>query len=206
MSLARSQVQALQLAAELLKPGEVSRYFELKAALARPSAHDREQFERVFSHHYRLNMAGLTDRFRQEYFDALFTADPSSESWPDFRGLLEKFQAIPNRKGMASLQCSFVSKLVASRDESWPLYDRHVGNFFGLFVPNVGSVPYRAEILIGQLEFIRQKYLGWSALDLAHALATLRTRIPALVECHDVRVVDFLVWTAGNEKLTNNVA
>jgi hypothetical protein len=205
VSLARSQIRILERSAQELKAREVKPYFELKSLLSGPSVPDRQRFEKDYCRFYGLNIAGLTDRFLRVYFDALYSAKPTSAGWPDYLALLRKLHAIPNRKGKESLQSSFVSKLVASKDEAWPLYDRHVANFFGLFVPNTGSVVFRAQLLVAHLELIKQRYLAWAGGDLAPVLAGVRMRIPDLASCHDIRVCDFLVWRAGNKKLAEGI-
>lgn len=205
MNLAHSQIRILERSAQALETREVKPYFELKALLSRPSLPNRQRFEKDYCRFYGLNIAGLTDRFLRVYFDALYGATPTSAAWPDYLALLWKLHAIPNRKGNESLQSSFVSKLVASKDEAWPLYDRHVANFFGLFVPSAGSVVFRAQVLVAHLETIKHRYLAWSSGELAPVLALLRTRIPELTGCHDVRVCDFLVWRAGNRKLAEGI-
>jgi hypothetical protein len=205
MSLDRTQVGVLKHSADALEAREVKPYFELKAHLSKQPMRDRREFEKDYCRFYGLNIAGLTEGFQRSYFDALYLAKPGVEGWPDYPALLRKLHAIPNRRGKATLQSSFVSKLVASRDESWPLYDRHVANFFGVFVPSTGSVTFRAQVLISHLEFIRQRYATWSKNDLATTLALLKTRIPELRGCQDIRICDFLVWRAGNKKMTAGV-
>lgn len=205
MSLARSQVRVLERSARALAAAEVAPYFALKAQLSRQPLPNRQKFEKDYCRFYGLNVAGLTDRFLRTYFDTLYAATPASAGWPDYPGLLQALHAIPNRKGKESLQSSFVSKLVASKDETQPLYDRHVANFFGLFVPGTGSVVFRAQLLVSHLELIKQTYLAWADDELAPTLERLRKRIPELAGCDDVRVFDFLVWRAGNKKLTDGV-
>jgi hypothetical protein len=205
VSLARSQIHILERSAQALEAREVKPYFELKSLLSRTSLPDQQRFEKDYCRFYGLNIAGLTDQFLRVYFDALYSAKPTSTGWPDYLALLRKLHVIPNRKGKESLQSSFVSKLVASKDEAWPLYDRHVANFFGLFVPRSGSLAFRAYVLVAHLEVIKQRYLAWAEDELAPALARLRRRIPELAGCHDIRVCDFLVWRAGNKKLAEGI-
>jgi len=206
MTLDRTQISVLERSAEALEAREVNPYFELKTDLSRRRIGNKQDFEKRYRRFYGLNVAGLTDVFLRIYFDALYSAKPGTTGWPDYPALLQRLHAIPNRKGKHALQSSFVSKLVASRDESWPLYDRHVSDLFGVRVPSTGSVAFRTQVLVAHLDFIKHKYLAWADGELAPALVRLKARIPELSRCHDIRICDFLVWRAGYKKMTAGVA
>src|SRR5688572_17165467 len=100
----------------------------------------RGEFERTFCSFYGLKAGGLTDKFRQRYFDLLFGLKLSPGSQPPYEKLLLELHAIKRHKGDLVLPASFVSKLVALHDDSRPLFDRHVSNFFGVAMPALGSL------------------------------------------------------------------
>jgi hypothetical protein len=97
-----------------------------------------------------------------------------------------------------------VSKLVAIHDESRPLYDRHVRNFFGIWKPGIGSTDFQISGFIKNLSLIQQEYQSWSSDDdFKIILNCAQNKIPELKKCHENRICDFLVWTAGRNKLGN---
>lgn len=87
----------------------------------------RPVFEFVYRSFYRLDSAGLTDEWKNVYFDYLFA--------PSLRGLkrekakielekiLENFHRIPTIKGHQSIQFSFATKLLHTLNPSLPIYD-----------------------------------------------------------------------------------
>ena len=202
MSVADLQIDLLGKAAEHLEQEKITPYFRLCELLPGTGPDSRREFERTFCRFYGLNAGGLTDAFRQRYFDLLFGMNLSPGMQPPYEKLLLELHPIRRRKGDQVLPVSFVSKLIAMRDDSRPLFDRHVRNFFGVGVPALGSLSFRIKGFIGNLESIRQTYIAWeSRKDFQEIRLSLLRRIPALADCHVVRICDFLVWTAGRERI-----
>ena len=118
-----------------LREENISPYMELKRLLTdKPGGYQRE-FRRIFETYYGLNAGGVTDAFKDRYFELLFglkIQDQDDPHDPDPYGTLRNSQAQGLDK---ALQCSFVSKLVAIHDESYPIFDRHVSDFFGITRP-----------------------------------------------------------------------
>ena len=193
MSLEELRLRALRRAARLLDERSLKRYFELRQHLLQKKSH-RKEFEKAFMAFYKLNNARLGKPLLKKYFDLLFDADPGASGWPDFAPILKALKP--------RFQASFASKLVATRDESWPMFDRHVANFFGVKIPATGSEHYRTAVLTSHLSTIRKTYIAWANGALKEELERLRARIPDLATAHPVRLCDFLVWTAGRKNLT----
>jgi hypothetical protein len=101
------------------------------------------------------------------------------------------------------MQFSFVSKLVAIHLESSPIYDRHVVTFFGQEAParSVGN-DARIAWFIGFLRDVASDYSTWEQDVRVRAIVDrLKGRDPRLAQCDVVRLLDFLVWKVGNQKL-----
>lgn len=90
-------------------------------------------FQFAYRSFYRLDNAGLTPDFKREYFVLLEEARGLREV--DLPGLTRKLFAIPNRKGHASLQFSFVSKLANTVNSQYPIYDAEVASVFSFRAP-----------------------------------------------------------------------
>lgn len=202
MSIMEQQFALLREAANYLSASDVAPYFKLKHLQYSQNGHDRSEFRQLFSRFYGLNAGGLTDDFKNRYFELLFSLRLAPNLEPPYADLLKELYGFRRRKGDQVIAVSFVSKLVAMHDESRPLYDRHVRNFFGIGKPALGSVIFQTEGFIHNLGIIRSQYENWSAdPNFKTMINHLLKKIPQLKDCHPNRVCDFLVWTAGRRKL-----
>lgn len=191
----------LEEAAERIEKGAFAEYFELKRLLASTDPQDRLAFQKRFATYYRLRIGGLTDAFTRRYFELLFACTPVGQGDPHTPLLLDLYR-FHRRKGDQTIQASFVTKLVSIHDESRPIFDRHVSHFFGMGVPSVGTTEFRVAGFVSNLQRIQGHYESWATdprfCDIKTAL--LRKQ-PKLNDCHPSRLCDFLVWTAGDQKL-----
>lgn len=198
--LISTHLTSIARAAETLDRNAVLPYCELRRLLTNPSAADREKFERQFARYYGLNSAGLSPDFKRRYFELLFDVNRGTLNIPPYAALLSELHGIPRIQGDLALQCSFVSKMVAIHDESRPLYDKYVGAFFGLTVPQTGSIEFRVAGFIANLEIVRTYYFAWmSDPRFQSVFERVLNRIPELRPCNLARVCDFLVWRTGKE-------
>lgn len=205
MSIVAQQIVILREAATHLSALDVAPYFRLKQLLHSQKEHDRLTFRTTFAKFYGLNAGGLSETLKNRYFERLFSLRLTLNHEPPYAELLQELYEFKRRKGDQVLGVSFVSKLVAMHDESRPLYDRHVRNFFGLSKPGLGSVEFQIAGFIYNLGIIRNHYQTWGTEpDFNHLLKPLLERIPPLKHCHLNRLCDFLVWTAGRKKLGNS--
>lgn len=183
-------------------PEGLKEYFELKRLLAIGTSAARTEFRNRFAKWYRLNSAGLSDAFKDRYFDHLFAAKPVGQEDPYTAILLDLYK-IRRRKGDRALQCSFVSKLVAIHDESRPIFDKYVREFFGIAVPSLGSVEFRVAGFVANLNRIREQYGEWSIdPEFETVFEPLYRKNPGLRECHPHRALDNLIWTIGYRGIT----
>jgi hypothetical protein len=179
------------------------RYVNLRAMLAETSPTKENEFKKEFSRYYGLNAAGLKDEWKTVYFELLFSFRMGLPDDPH-KVALRKLYPIERRQGGKTLQFSFVSKLVSIHDESQPLFDRYVNHYFGLGPPSLmRALPdpeFRILGFLRNLAEIRGRYAAWSDDDRFVAiLRDLRKKIPRLLDCHTVRICDFLVWAVGKK-------
>lgn len=198
MAVSEHHWALLTKAATSIEPGAFARYFELKRLLA---SGDRKAFQHEFTTYYRLNIGGLTPKFKRRYFELLFECSPSGHPDP-YTPILIELHAFERLKGGPSIQASFVSKLVAIHDESRPIYDRHVSNFFGMGVPTIGTPEFRIAGFVANLVRIQEQYEEWAGDPRFGAIqATVFKKQPRLKDCHPSRLCDLLVWTVGSKGL-----
>ena len=201
MKLEQMHIEALNKAETLMAHRDFCPYLELKALLPDATPHARARFRSLFTRYYGLNVGGLTEAFKDRFFEILF-AGISKNGQPDFLTILNDLSLIPRKNGTPAMPFSFVSKLVAIHRETSPIYDRHVLKFFKQKAPAASKTK---EDRIGwYVNFLRQvatDYEGWAKDPRVTPILTrLKARDPLLDQCNAVRLVDFLVWKVGNQK------
>lgn len=191
MKLVPRHIAALEQAEALMFHCDICPYLELKVLLK--DATKRPQFEILFIQYYKLGIGGLTEAFKKRFFEILYAGTT------DFVPILEELRAIPRRTGDHALHLSFASKLVAMHKEDSPIYDRHVVAFFGAKVPLPSA---RVDWFTGFLGRVAGDYEPWAAEpSVATILDRLKSRDPRLDSCHNVRLMDFLIWKVGSQRL-----
>jgi len=195
------QLDVLSQASEHLAADDFAPYLQLRRLLRDESAESREEFRSTFESYYGLKAGGVTDAFRDRYFEILYGLELQEGTDP-YTPILKDLYQIPRHKGDRALAASFVSKLVAIHDETRPLLDRHVSGFFGICVPQNGGIDFRIAGLVSNLGWLGQIYRDWSQSDqVLDIIAKLLGRHPSLEACAIPRLADFLVWTVGRKKL-----
>lgn len=177
-----------------------TKYVTLRKLLADASPDGEKVFRQKFSSYYELNAAGLTNKWKEEYFKLLFSFRKSMPDEPH-RYVLNTLFQIQRHQGDKSLQFSFVSKLVSIHDELQPIFDRYVKYYFGLGPPSLMKLPeFRISGFLRNLAEVRRRYAVWSDnAKFAVILHGLRATVPGLAQCHPVRICDFLVWSVGKK-------
>ncbi|MGB9435435.1 MAG: hypothetical protein WBQ89_24520 [Candidatus Acidiferrum sp.] len=203
MQLEPKHIEALEKAERRMFHSDFCPYLELKALLPNCTSEARAQFCFLYTRFYGLNVGGLTNSFKERYFEILFSGNVILNGQPDYAGILHELSGIERKKGGWAMPFSFVSKLVAMRSESSPIYDRHVLAFFGRKAPAATvEKTMRIEWYVGFLNDVSRAYAGWANASMVkQILERLKARDNRLRNCHDFRLLDFLVWKVGSGKL-----
>jgi hypothetical protein len=203
LCLEQRHVEALDNAERLIFCCNYCPYFDLKVLFADRSPPARERFRALFSDFYNLNTSHPTDEFKTRFFEIMFDGRVIVEGCPNWHEILTELSRIKRKKGDYAMPFSFVSKLVGMHLESSPIYDKHVLAFFGE-TPISASIRAgkRIEWFVGFLSQIANSYDAWAAdVRVKPILDRFKARDARLRGCHDVRLLDFLVWKVGNGKL-----
>jgi hypothetical protein len=203
MQLTQRHIDALTKAETLMFHSDFCPYLELKTLLPNVTPQARSQFRTLFTNYYGLNTGGLTQDFKDKYFAILHSGEIFKNQKPQFDSILLDLHKIPRKKGDKAMPFSFVSKLVAIHDEKSPIYDRHVLNFFGEQAPPA-TTPMTGRInwYVGFLNQVATDYAEWSQdARVTPILTNLKNRDQQLAQCDVIRLMDFLVWKVGNQKL-----
>jgi hypothetical protein len=203
MQLQARHITVLNTAETLMFHSDFCPYLELKALLPDAKPHARARFRSLFTNYYGLNVGGLTDAFKDRFFAILFAGNVIVNGQPDFPTILNELSLIPRKKGDCAMPFSFVSKLAAIHRETSPIYDRHVLNFFGQKAPAAATPkPDRITWYVGFLNQVATDYAVWAQDGrVTPILNRLKARDPQLAQCDAIRLIDFLVWKVGNQKL-----
>ena len=203
MQLEQKHVRALETAETLIFHSDFCPYLELKDLLADANPLSRNRFRSLFTRYYGLNVGGLTDEFKDRFFEILFSDKVIVNGQCEFSTILTILSGMKRKKQDFAMPFSFVSKLVAMHSESSPIYDRHVIAFFREKVPAASVIKkQRIQWFIGFLDHVSGSYEAWAQDDrIRPVLKRLKARDSRLKKCDEVRLVDFLVWKVGNQKL-----
>jgi hypothetical protein len=203
VNLEQRHIEALDLAETLMFHSDFCPYLELKEMLADSALQARSRFRILFTEYYGLDIAGLSDAFKDRYFQILFDRNVFTNGKLGFASILSELYSIPRRQGDRALQLSFASKLVAFHSETSPIYDKHVQKFFGEEDPGT-SVDQQKRIAwyIDFLKRVSDSYAAWAQdTRVVPIVNRLKARDERLALCHVNRLLDFLVWKVGNQKL-----
>lgn len=202
MQLETRHFDAFARAESLIQPGFLT-YLELKELFPDARPESRNRFRSLFTSFYRLNRGGLTDVFKDRYFDILFSKNVVVNGQVACAAIMLELYQIRRRKGDCAMHYSFVSKLVNIHRESSPIFDQHVTHFFSEYAPPAHIDNFkRIEWFVGFLDRVSTDYQAWAADDRMQVILNkLKSRDPRLERCHVVRLVDFLVWNVGALKL-----
>lgn len=155
-------------------------------------------FQFVFRSFYRLDNAGLTDEFKMKFFELLSIA--KTEQKVDIPTIVRSLFDIPNRKGQASLQFSFATKLAATVESTSPIYDAEVATIFGFRAP-YNYKPFDRRLSEYDSFYTKLKTLYQTIID-ENRLREAREKFRSQYQCtesevSETKVLDFIFWSAG---------
>ena len=203
MELEQKHIEALNQAEATMFHWDFCPYLELKEILTISTTEAQRRFRLLFSDYYGLDLAGLSDHFKDEYFKILLAGNVLIPGESDFATILKKLYCILRKQGDHALQLSFVSKLVAIHCEASPIYDRRIQEFFHEYDPGASvDQDDRIRWFIDFLQRVSVSYTAWAGdARVIPIMDRLKKRDARLAACHPVRLMDFLVWKVGSLQL-----
>jgi len=184
-----------------LGPEPFAVYSFLSSECTRGAVDKNPLFQFVYRSYYRLDNAGLSPSFKTRYFELMERARVTRAV--DLRVIatdLHRYKTLRNHK---SLQFSFVTKLAATVDPAYPIYDRAVGKALG-FPPPAGGRNFTQglERYLLFYEWLRGLYANLlSGPTPLPAMAALTTQYPSAATIPPIKLLDFIFWSAGKLKL-----
>ncbi len=90
-------------------------------------------FHFMFRSFYRLDNAGLTPKYKEHFFKVMQNNRGASLSMPliqnQFNGISSR---LVDAEGESAFQASFISKMIHTIDDSYPIYDSNVAAVFDI--------------------------------------------------------------------------
>jgi hypothetical protein len=187
-----------QITVEAVGREAVDVYLFLSDEFVRGPVTQNYLFQFVYRSFYRLDNAGLTPEFKSAYFECM--EDARGGVSVDLAAIVNKLHKFLNRKGQASIQFSFVTKLANTINPSHPIYDAEVAKCFGFRTPyNNKPFDTRLQEYLAFYESLRNFYEEITTQGSMKELVGLfeRTYSPAASRVPPVKVLDFIFWAAG---------
>jgi len=180
-----------------LKEESVAVYCFIKRQFDEGSVIENKLLQFVFRSFYRIDNAGLTDTFKNRYFELL---EASKGNDPNLREICEELYQIKNHRKLNSLQFSFVTKLANTVNPSLPIYDSEVAKMYSYKPPySTKPIKERLDSFQSFYECLASDYS--SILDkklLLPALSEFDKKFEKYNNMIDQRKkLDFIVWSAG---------
>lgn len=157
-------------------------------------------FRFVYRSFYRLDNAGLTDDFKDKYFEYL--EDHRENRDIQIEAIARELFKLPNRKGQNSLQFSFVTKLANTINHEFPIYDLEIAKMYSFKAPYTNK-PFDVRLseymkfynlLTESYKNILAKNTLEKVFDEFHIKFKNNGAIP------DIKILDFIMWSAGKLK------
>ena len=180
-----------------LGPEPFAVYSFLSSECTRGAVDKNPLFQFVYRSYYRLDNAGLSPSFKTRYFELM--ERERGEGAVDLRAIasdLHRYKTLRNHK---SLQFSFVTKLAATVDPAYPIYDRAVGKALG-FPPPAGGRNFTQglERYLLFYEWLRGLYTALLAgPTLPAVVKDLKAQYPQAATVPPIKTLDFIFWSAG---------
>jgi predicted amidohydrolase len=177
--------------AKLRREGAVEKVLQLQAIRQDPSLAEDPNWRRSFVGYYRL---GRQAAVFYEAFFAVFRRCIRDPGCRDLVLIMEELLAHTGRRHL-----SFTSKLLATIDPAWVVYDRNVASFFGVPLSPLPAKGWQAEARsrYAAVETGIRRFVGdaeWPALRSAFDNA-----FPQGVGLSDYSKADLLIWAAFDE-------
>jgi len=174
-----------------VSPMHVTEYDWLVQNLHRAAEAD---YQRRYKNYWRLNGAGLSQQFCQEYFQRLQEAN---NNVPQLSILVNQLYEIPIRPNKHALQFSFCTKLCHMLDRHLPIYDSNIRSFYNFRTPSY-SLPVQQRIA----QFVDfHQYLVTEYNRVLHdglfseSIQVFRQRFNPR-HFTDIKVIDSLIWAS----------
>ena len=154
-------------------------------------------FQFLFRSYYRLDNAGLTNEFKAAYFRIMEGLSDQKEI--NLETVCNSLKAYKNKKDQVTLQFSFCTKLIATINTDYPIYDSFVAKVFN-FSLSQSDNSYEAK-LVEYMRFYQYLSVVMSSISRSKEMAELDclliNKIDNWNQITNTKKADFIIWTTG---------
>ena len=151
----------------------------------------------IFRSFYRLDNAGLTNTFKNRYFQLL---EDSKSKDSNLRKICEDLYEIKNHKDQNTLQFSFATKLINTLNPKLPIYDLQVAKMYAYKnLPTTKPFQERLESYMSFYEHLDSDYQKIFEKGLLQpAISKFDNKFEKYKDkiCQNKKL-DFILWSAG---------
>lgn len=155
-------------------------------------------FQFVYRSFYRLDNAGLTSEFKNEYF--IILEEYRNQNFFNFSDVLQRLYEIPSKRGLNTFQFSFTTKMLNMIDEQMPIYDSGVARMFSFVRPYVSPFDEKLKIYMKQYEEIKNVYKEILNKHLLPKMNVYFDERFKEYKINEIKKMDFVFWSAGKLK------
>jgi hypothetical protein len=150
-------------------------------------------FQFIFRSFYRMDNAGLTPKFKTDFFCIM---QEYREKNFDMKVILRRLGAFKTLRGFNSVQLAFVSKMYNMIREDRPIYDSYIAKIFGLGKP-CGNFDEKINRALHIYEEMERKYDEISSRgDCSEIIRRFDDKFKGNALC-PIKKLDFIFWSAG---------
>jgi hypothetical protein len=183
------------LIASIDKRRNIEPYLVLQEIFRGGSISDNENFKFIYRKYWQLNAARLSDHYCKHYFQVL--EKYRNKDQKDIESLVKELYDVPsNSKGKKAIQFSFASKLLHTIDNTGPVYDSLIADFY--FLPKIKpSWNYKKKITayLKAYDFLKQEHkrvLNDNLLSVG--IRSFREHFALPQTYTDQKIIDTLLW------------
>lgn len=191
---------------ENIDPESIDVYLFLSDQYRKGDVSTNYLFQFVFRSFYRIDNAGLTSEFKDKYFELMEEARKSQNL--DLSYLSKELFKFPNKKGLNTLQFSFISKLANTVDASYPIFDSEISGLYGFKRPyNYKDFDVRLNEYLAFYSKLKSDYRKALKRNLLEfAMNTFEASFPQKEKpIPEIKKIDFLLWSAGKLKTSKDI-
>lgn len=152
-------------------------------------------FQFVYRSFYRLDNAGLTSAFKEEYFRIMDELRNRNVINPE--EIVERLYHFQTLKNKNSVQFSFATKLMNTINNSYPIYDSEVSGVFGFSNYYIRDYERKIQRLEEQYHIIQDSY---ERVIQESLLKSTIDKFDKRFECNtisEIKKLDFIFWSFG---------
>lgn len=174
---------------------EINPYLTILKVFSEGHVTNNDRFKSDYKKYYQLNAAKLSEEFCNHYFSV--KQGFRHKDCIHIRDVVEELYKVPtNAKGVKVIMFSFASKLFHTVDNSQPLYDSFVADFY--FFPQI--TPYwkydkKLATYLESYNYLQREYKR--IMDnhiLSESIGLFRKRFELPQAYTDYKIIDTLLW------------